>query len=265
MKFSAKNHTFVVCAYKESEYLEECIRSLKNQTIKSNILISTSTPNPFIQRIAEKYELPVFVNMGCKGIADDWNFAYQQAQTELVTLAHQDDIYEAAYLEHVLSSLNHVKYPLICFTDYCEIKMEKRECENQLLSIKRLMLSPLKIKLFQSIKFVRRRILSLGCPICCPSVTFVKTALPVSVFQFGYKSDIDWQAWEKLSREKGQFVYCSKPLILHRIHAESETTRILENNTRVQEDLEMFCCFWPKQIAKVLVKIYSQSEKSNII
>ena len=26
-----KDHTFVVCAYKESQYLEECIKSLENQ------------------------------------------------------------------------------------------------------------------------------------------------------------------------------------------------------------------------------------------
>ena len=38
------DHTFAICAYKESPYLEECIKSLKNQTIKSNILIATSTP-----------------------------------------------------------------------------------------------------------------------------------------------------------------------------------------------------------------------------
>ena len=41
---SAK-HTFVICAYKESAYLEECILSLKQQTVKSNIIMITSTPN----------------------------------------------------------------------------------------------------------------------------------------------------------------------------------------------------------------------------
>ncbi|MDR2277020.1 MAG: glycosyltransferase family 2 protein, partial [Vagococcus sp.] len=29
-----ENHTFVICAYGESEFLEACIDSLKNQTIK---------------------------------------------------------------------------------------------------------------------------------------------------------------------------------------------------------------------------------------
>ena len=42
------DHTFAICAYKESPYLEECIKSLKNQTIKSNILIATSTPKELL-------------------------------------------------------------------------------------------------------------------------------------------------------------------------------------------------------------------------
>ena len=51
MKYSENNHTFVVCAYKESPYLGECIESLLQQTKKSRILISTSTPNASIQEI----------------------------------------------------------------------------------------------------------------------------------------------------------------------------------------------------------------------
>ena len=55
-------HTFVICAYKESRYLEACIKSLKGQTIQSNIIIVTSTPNDFISGMADKYNLPYLVN-----------------------------------------------------------------------------------------------------------------------------------------------------------------------------------------------------------
>ena len=47
-------HTFVVCAYKESPYLEECIKSLLAQTVRSEILITTSTPNEKIAAISAK-------------------------------------------------------------------------------------------------------------------------------------------------------------------------------------------------------------------
>lgn len=55
-------HTFVVCAYKQSEYLEDCIISLKKQTIPSNIILCTSTPNDYINTIVEKYDIKVFIN-----------------------------------------------------------------------------------------------------------------------------------------------------------------------------------------------------------
>ena len=61
-----KNHTFAICAYKESLYLEECIKSLKNQTVKSNIIIATSTPNDHIKNLAQKYKIQLFINNGEK-------------------------------------------------------------------------------------------------------------------------------------------------------------------------------------------------------
>jgi len=46
-------HTFVVLAYKESEYLEECINSVLNQSYKSEVVIATTTDNEYIRRLAK--------------------------------------------------------------------------------------------------------------------------------------------------------------------------------------------------------------------
>ena len=88
-------HNFVICAYQESPYLEECIRSLTKQTIQSPIRMVTSTPCEYIKTMAEKYKIPLYVNEGEGGIAQDWNFAMSQCNAKYVTIAHQDDIYEA--------------------------------------------------------------------------------------------------------------------------------------------------------------------------
>ncbi len=80
------NHTFAICAYKESAYLEKCIKSLKNQTIKSNIILVTSTPNDFLEEISKKYNLPYFINKGEKGITQDWNYAYKMADMSWLQL-----------------------------------------------------------------------------------------------------------------------------------------------------------------------------------
>lgn len=263
MKYKENNHTFAICAYKESPYLEACIQSLLNQSVKTKVIVVTSTDCAYIKDLAEKYDLTYYVNPGKSGITQDWNYAYQCANTELVTIAHQDDLYEKEYAETILNALSHAKRPLIAFTGYGELRNGEAVYDNKLLKIKKLMLAPLKWKTMQNSIFVRRRILSLGCPICCPAVTFVKMNLPKKVFQAGFRSDEDWEAWEKISRLKGAFVYTAKPLVLHRIHDGSETSAIIGDTGRAGEDYQMFCKFWPKPIAKVITRFYSASEKSN--
>ena len=206
-------HTFAVCAYKESPYLEECIRSLLFQTVSSNIIIATSTPNDYISSIAEKYDLPLIVNPGESGITQDWNFAYTHTDSKYVTIAHQDDIYDAEYLETALKKLEGARRPLIFFSDYYEIRENEKTYSNRLLRIKRLMLLPIRLPMAEQSRWIRRRILSFGSPICCPSVTFAKANLPYAVFQHGFRACEDWQAWEMISKLKGDFLYSPRALM----------------------------------------------------
>ena len=264
--YTAKDHTFAVCAYGESPYLEECIQSVIRQKIPTNILIATATPNSFISDLAQKYEIPLFINekaIGKSNIANDWNYAYHCAHTELVTITHQDDIYLQDYSQNVLEGFNRAHHPLIAFTDYSELRDGREVSDNRLLNVKRVMLLPLRLRLLWNSIFVRRRILSFGSAICCPSVTFVKMNLPEKLFISGYRSDLDWQAWEAISKRKGAFVYCSAILMSHRIHEDSATTAIIADNDRTKEDFEMYCKFWPVWIARILEHYYRNSEKQN--
>jgi len=262
-RYKASDYTFVICAYKESPYLEACICSLKQQQLPVSIVLVTSTPNSYIEALVQKYGLEYYINTGKSGIAEDWNFGLQTVKDKIVTLAHQDDIYEPAFARKVLDEINEHKHPLIAFTDYGEIRNGTRVTNNRLLNIKRIMLFPMRIRKLQEIRFIRRRILSFGSPICCPSVTFVKENLPKTIFTSGYRSDVDWQAWEKLSRYKGAFVYCKEILMFHRIHEDSETTAIIADNDRTREDFDMFCKFWPEQIARIIEYFYRRGEGSN--
>ena len=96
-------HTFAICAYKASPYLEACIRSLLAQTVPSDIILCTSTPNDYIYQVADKYQIDVYVNEAGGNISADWNFAYEKSMTELVTIAHQDDLYLKDYTQTLLS------------------------------------------------------------------------------------------------------------------------------------------------------------------
>lgn len=264
MRYTAKDHTFALCAYRESPYLEECIQSLLNQTTPGEIVMVTSTYCEYIQKAADKYHLKLRVNnSGDSRMVTNWNFGYSQAETPLVTIVHQDDIYEPEYVERLVALINSSKHPLIAFSDYGELRNGQKVYHNQLLRIKRILLSPLRIKLLRGSKFIRRRSLSLGNGICCPSVMFARQNLPDVIFQDDFQSSLDWQAWERLSKLNGDFLYYPKPLILHRIHGGSGTSRIIADGQRKLEDFEMFSKFWPPMVAKALAKMYSRAEKSN--
>lgn len=267
MLYTVKDHTFVVCAYKENPYLEETIKSLEKQTVRSKIILSTSTPNQHIEDICERHSIKWFVNPNPHLAGDDWNYAYSKADTPLVTLVHQDDLYGPKFLEHTLRYLNKYKKDdvIIAYTDYYEMKRGKREMKNVLLTIKRVMNFPMSISCLQKNRFIRRRILSFGCPICCPAVTYVKKNAGEDIFDTTYINSCDYKTWVDLSEKKGRFLYIKEPLMGHRIYAESATTKNLGENIRKKEDYEILCELWPKTIAKVINSIYAKSEKSNVV
>ncbi|MCF0141998.1 MAG: glycosyltransferase family 2 protein, partial [Parasporobacterium sp.] len=66
-----------------------------------------------------------------------------------------------------------------------------------------------------------------------------------------------------LSKLKGTFAYNPKPLTLHRIHEESTTSELINDNSRTEEDLAMFKKFWPGFMARFIMKFYSGSQDSN--
>lgn len=259
------SHTFVVLAYKESNQLESCIESVLNQSVKTSVVIATSTPNDFIMKMAKKYKLKVIINKESKGISYDFDFASNCVKSDLVTIAHQDDIYDDTYAELVLKKYQ--KYPksLIIFTDYYEIKNNQKEYSNINLKIKRVLLFPLRFSFLSRFRLIKRWGIRWGNAICCPAVTFVQKNVPKEKFSCDLKCNVDWYAWEKLSKLNGNFSYIPKKIMGHRIHEDSTTTEIIKDNVRTKEDLKMFQKFWPSFIAKVINKAYSKSENNNNI
>lgn len=256
-----ENHTFVVCAYKESKYLEECIKSIINQTVKSNVIIATSTPNEYIRNISEKYSIPIYINNGERGIGQDWNFGVSQTSTDYVTVAHQDDIYNSNYLEDIVNCLNDKKDFIIAFGDYREIKNGKIIDLTKNLKIKKFLQKPL-IKNGEK-SWAKKMALKFGTSICCPCVTLNTKIVGKKPYLTNMKCDLDWETWYEFSKIDGRFLYINKELMCHRIHEESETSNLIENNTRLEEDYEMFRKFWPKPIAKFIMFFYKNAIKTN--
>lgn len=253
--------TFVICAYGNSPFLEDCIKSLKKQTVSTNIICYTSTPSDFINNICSEYNIPVFSKEG-GGIGKDWNNAWSFVETQYVTIAHQDDIYLPNFLEKTLEIFEKHTDSTIVITDYAEYRAGIIDAKTTNLKIKRLMLNIMRV--FPKSKFWRNRVLAFGNAISCPSVSYNRANLSGFRFKEDFRTNLDWYAWYDISSHYvGSFQFINEVLMYHRIHGESETSATISENVRSKEDLEMFKLFWPNFIANLLMKFYERSQKSN--
>lgn len=257
-------HTFVVLAYKESDLLETCIKSVLDQKYKSKVVIGTSTPNEYIKKIAEKYELEIKINKEAKHrIGDDFDFAIKCSDTQLVTIAHQDDFYEPDYSHEIVKAFEENKDAIILFSDYYEIRANEKEYNNTNLKIKRILLKPLLNRSKANLIKTKRKVLKYGNAISCPAVTFNTKKVEFPVFDCDFKADVDWNAWERLSKVDGSFIFIDKMLMGHTVSVETTTTKIINSGIRTREDYEMFKRFWPIPVAKLINIFYKNAEKSN--
>lgn len=163
-----------------------------------------------------------------------------------MTIAHQDDIYDKRYVECLLNNVSKVSRPLIYFTDYAEVRDGAIVTNNKLLNTKRILLAPLRAKVLWSNKWIRRRILSIGSAICCPSVTYFRPNLPSPLFLNGFRSCEDWETWERISRLKGAFVYNKRYLL------------IIEY-TRIQRHLKLFMIIKEQKKTLLCIESFGQN------
>lgn len=268
-------HTFAICAYQESPYLEDCIRSVMRQSEQTKVILCTSTPNSYIKKLVKKYNIPFFVRDGESDIQADWNFAYEQADTEYVTIAHQDDIYHKDYAKYMLDRFAKNPDTLIAMTDY-KIINEKNQARGDVsLLIKQILKLPLRLPFCADKKCVKLGVQSLGNAICCPSVCYHKSLIQTeqikqkgngelipSLFQSEMKYALDWDTFYELAKLPGRFSYISKMLFYYRMHDGTTTKKCLKDNRKTKEEIEMFSKFWPDWIVKVIMKGYKLSYRS---
>jgi len=259
------DHTFAIPVYRSAPNLAALIESLRAQTgACSKILLASSTPSAELEQLANRLTLPLHVNPQRIDIAADWNFALSAAQTELVTLAHQDDYFAPSYTARLSSELRRYPDALIGFCDYSEHIPFGPRPTNINLWIKRV----LRQRAFGARECItdprdKVRLLSLGNPICCPSVMFNRSALADFRFRSGFQTNLDWMAWLELAHRPGGFVYVRERLLSKGVHAESETTATIANRAREREDRAIFDTLWPRPIAAALATLYRLGYRAN--
>lgn len=252
------DHTFAIPVYRTAPHLGALVDSLRGQTTTgSDIVLATSTPSRELEDFSRRERLSLHINPQRLGIAADWNFALEVAGTALVTLAHQDDLFAPPYVAHLAAALQRHPGALIAFSDYNEHTPLGPRAPNINLRLKR----GLSERAFRGRECIserhdKLRLLSLGNPICCPSVLFNRAILGEFRFPQGFQTNLDWMAWLDLARRPGGFVYVRERLVSKGVHAGSETSATIANRARLREDRMLFEAIWPKPLAASLSALY---------
>lgn len=252
-------HTFAICAYKDSPYLESCIKSLKRQTAESEIILCTSTPSAYIEGLARRYELPVYVREGESDIQEDWNFAFHMAKTRLVTIAHQDDCYRKDYAEWVQKCWEKYRDATVFTTDCAVVKNGRVQRPGTVQLVKMLLRLPLRLHGLCHKTWVKRAALVFGNPIICPSCTYDKEALGEPLFDSEFKFALDWDTMWRLAERPGRFVCAERPLMYYRIHEDATTKACIQDHRRAEEEAAMYGKIWPRSMVKVLMHFYQKA------
>lgn len=254
-----KFHAFVICAYGESPYLESCVRSLLGQTVESDIICATSTPSPYIDRIMDKYHIPVAVRDGKSDIQDDWNFALAQADAEYVTIAHQDDMYARYYVEELWNAYEKWPDMTLFMTDAVTIYHGKLKRFSAKELAKKLLRMPLRLKGLADREWVKMAALKFGNPVMCPSCAYRKNYLPDPIFHSEYRYVLDWDCLVDLAKWPGRFICSEKPLLFYRVHDGAETKARIEDHSREREERQIYERFWSKKNVDLLMRFYKKA------
>ena len=252
-------HTFAICAYKESPYLEACIRSLKSQTVESEIICTTSTPNEYIANMMVKYDIPLYVRHGESDIQADWNFALEKARGEFVTIAHQDDMYEKHYTEELWDAYDRWPDMTVFMTDAVIVKNGKLQYFGLNEMVKRCLRLPLRLKGRANQEMIKKGVLKLGNPVMCPSCAYRRNYLPDPIFHSELRYALDWDCMVDLAKWPGRFICVEKPLLFYRVHEDATTKECIMDHRREQEERQMFEKFWNPKMADMLMRFYKKA------
>ena len=166
------DHSFVVPVYGRSPHLADCLTSLQSQSVRSPIVLASSTPFDGLDDIAETHGAKLVLHGPNRGIGRDWNAAMDAAETAWVTVAHQDDIYLPEFAAEVMAAITADPGASLVFTDYAELYGGGLRIGTPMLRVKKALLE---LGFLGRSRITRtgskKRLLRFGCPIPCPAVT----------------------------------------------------------------------------------------------
>ena len=236
----------IIPVYNSEKYVEKCICSVMAQTLPELEIIiindgSIDESGKILRKLAQKDSRIILLEQENKGVAAARNLGVEKATGKYLTFVDGDDYLQEDYIEKMYSLAEKETLDMvICGLTYVD------EGGKELNKI---------------IPGVYKRLEN-------EEWTFRISAVCSHLYkrELWEKYDVKFQSGERgevLSRRKGEFAYTAKAGMEHRIHQESTTSELIEENGRRAEDLYMFRKFWPGWIAKMIERVYQKSEESN--
>jgi hypothetical protein len=249
-------HAFVVMAHGDSPFLPACLASLAVQSVRSRILISTSTPSEFISRCGAAAHAPVVVKPDQAGIAADWNFALRATDVATVTLAHQDDVYLPAFAARSLDLLAADEAAALAFTGYDEIDDHGAVRRSRISLVKHALEGAILGSTADPSAARLKAFLSFGNPLPCSSVTFRMERLAGFAFSDAFRSNLDWDAWLRLLEGGARFTRTPERLVRRRHNPLTATAALTKAGVRRAEDEVLLRRLWPRPLADLIAFAY---------
>jgi glycosyltransferase involved in cell wall biosynthesis len=253
---AAGDFAAVVPAYGDSPFLPQTLASLATQDSPVQLVVATSTPSDFIAKAAAQAGATLVVNPERSGIARDWNFALGLTNARFVTLAHQDDYYDPAFVRCTRAAFARTSGAALCFTAYQEIDDDGAPKSSKISRVKHL-IELLTLGGARRISGLRlRAFLAFGNPLPCSSVTFDRQSIPDFRFSDAFASNLDWDAWLRLCDQRMVFARAPQRLVGRRHNPLTATSGLIRDGRRQAEDLIMFRRLWPRPFADAIALVY---------
>ncbi len=171
------------------------------------------------------------------GMANNWNYAIQLAETEYFSILHQDDLLSPEYARKMMEFIENI-HDVSCAMVYCDNFTVNESGRSMLYfsdHIKR-MFRHSKIDLQNDFKVL------LKVPfITCPTILYkTSSARSVGLFNKSYKDALDWEYQIRTILKGFSIHYLPLKLYSYRRHTKNESVKNCKNLCRYHEIIDVY-------------------------
>lgn len=233
------------------EYLKRAVQSVLSQNSSEwelKLVDGSTEPSNEIKEWVKSLnnkKIQYVQNTQDKSMAGNWNYAYNSASTELVTLLHDDDMLSPEYVKKMLvfskenpnssayfcnvNTVNEQDMSTLTLADYIKRFIQPKGKQIHLKGDE---------GLSQLLK---------GCFIFCPTMCYQKSKLPQLPFDKKWKMVTDLDFYINTLKEGGTLTGHNDKLYLYRRHSNNQTSKLTQSLVRFEEEI----CFYSKTASDI--------------